>query len=355
MICKRFFPFIAISLLLTGCVEKEIIDDVNIEMGAGFDLVEDDKIEGTIMVPVFNPDKNIGNFTFSSTASSSRDLYQDIQRKSAQPVVTGSLEVIMFGKALAKKGVLEYLDSFERDPSIGARIYLAVADDNAKDILSGTYGNRGNAIHLSDLIKHNTENRNLPITNFHMFLSEFYQQGNDPYLPILKKIEPEVIDIVGVALFKDDKMVDELGADKMFFFKLLTDRISEGNYRFNVGNEKVAIKDLKSKSKLKLVKRNPEEIIIKIKLEGLIREYTGQIINPAIVKKIEKEFEQSITEETTALIAHFQEKGIDPVGFGQFLKSKTRNFDFKKWEDDYKNITIHVETDAKITEVGIIE
>lgn len=348
-------PLFIVTMLLAGCVEKEIIDDVNIEMGVGFDLVDEDKIEGTVMVPVFHPDKNIGNFTFSSKAASSRDLFQDIQRKSAQPLVTGSLEIIIFGEEIARKGVIKLLDSFERDPSIGARVYLAVADEDAKGILSGQYGNRGNAIHLSDLIKHNTENRNLPITNFHLFMSEFYQKGNDPYLPILKKIEPDVIDIVGIALFKEDKMVDELDADKMFFFKLITDRISEGNYKLKVRNENVALRDLTSKSKMKLVKRHPDEITIKIKIEGLIREYTGNIINPSIVKDIETEVEKNITKETEALIASFQEKDIDPVGFGRFLRSKNRDFDFKKWEDEYKNLKVNVETDAVITEVGIIE
>lgn len=77
-IIKTLLITVAVSAL-TGCVEKEIIDDVNIEMGVGYDLLEDDKIEGTIMVPIFNPDKKIGNFTFSATATSSRELIQEVQ------------------------------------------------------------------------------------------------------------------------------------------------------------------------------------------------------------------------------------------------------------------------------------
>ncbi|WP_251040683.1 Ger(x)C family spore germination protein [Bacillus sp. ISL-45] len=344
-----------ISLLLTGCVEKEIIDDVNIEMGVGYDQKENDKIEGTIMVPIFNPDKKIGNFTFSATASSNRDLVQEIQRKSAQPLVTGSLEIAIFGEEIAKKGIREFIDAFERDPSIGARVYFAVADDKAKEILTGTYGNRGNAVHLSQLIKHNTESRNLPITNMHLFLFDLYQEGIDPYLPILKKTEPEVIDIVGIALFKDEKMVSELPSDKMFFLKLLTDKFSEGSYRLEMDEEQVAIKDLDSKNKLKIRKREPYVVDVEIEIKGLIREYTGKIVTPEVIKKIEKEFEDQVNKETTAMIQDFQEKGIDPVGFGQFIKTKTRGFDFKRWEDEYKNLTVNVKTDVIITEVGIVE
>lgn len=352
---RKTMLIIAVSFTLAGCVEKEIIDDVNIEMGLGYDLKENDKIEGTIMVPVFNPDKKIGNFTFSATATSARDLLQEVQRKSAQPVVTGSLEIAVFGEEMAKKGVLELIDSFERDPSIGARVYLAVGEGNAKDILSGTYGNRGNAIHLSDLIKHNTENRNLPRTNLHLFLFDHYQKGKDPYMPILKKVEPEIIDIVGIALFKNESMVHTIPADKMFFFKLLTDKFSEGSFKIKIEEEQAAIRSLTSKHKFKLKKRDPYSITVEIKIEGIIREYTGQMLTPAIIKKIEKELENTVNEECSAMIADFQGHGIDPIGFGHFIKSKTRDFDFKKWEDEYKNLTVHVKTDVKITEVGIVE
>ena len=343
------------ALLLTGCVEKEIIDDVNIEMGVGYDKKDNGEIEGTIMVPIFNPDKKIGNFTFSGSAKSNRDLFQEVQRKSAQPLVTGSLEIALFGEEIAKKGIREFIDAFERDASIGARVYFAVADDKAKDILSGTYGTRGNAIHLSQLIKHNTENRNLPITNMHLYLFDLYQEGKDPYLPILKKIEPEVIDITGIALFKDEKMVSELPSDKMLFFKLLTDKFSEGSFKLDVDGKDVSIKDLDSKNKFKLTKREPYTVDVEIKIKGILREYTGNIVTPGVVKKIEKELENQVNKEATAMIQDFQEMGIDPVGFGQFIKTKTRGFDFKRWEDEYKNLTVNVKTDVKITEVGIIE
>lgn len=355
MMNKSNLLFAMLALLLTGCVEKEIIDDVNIEVGVAYDLKANDRIEGTIMVPLFKPDKNIGNFTFSASAASSRDLIQEIQRKSSQPLVTGSLEIAIFGKTLAKKGIFDLTDGLQRDPSIGARIFLAVSDDEAKGILEGNYGTRGNAIHLSDLLQQNIEMRNLPNTNLHIYLYDFYQKGTDGFLPIIKRTEPEIVEIVGVALFKEDKMVDEIPADKLFYFKLLTDKFSEGSFNSEIDGKQVAIRDLDSKHKFKLSSRDPYSLTIDIKIEGVIREYTGPILTPAIIKKIEKELETSVSEECTAMIASFQDLGIDPLGISHIIKSKTRNFDYKKWEDDYKTMTVKVKTDAVITEVGIIE
>ncbi|WP_079507023.1 Ger(x)C family spore germination protein [Mesobacillus jeotgali] len=355
MIIKKLFLLTVSAVLLSGCVEKEIIDDVNIEMGVGYDMVEDDLIEGTIMIPIFNPDKKIGNFTYSARAASARDLVQEVQRKSPQPIVTGSLEIALFGKDVARKGINDFTDAFQRDASIGAGVYFAVADESSKRILTGTYGNRGNAVHLSQLIEHNMKTKNLPMTNMHLYLLDLYQEGKDPYLPIFKKVEPEVIDIVGIALFKDDKLMGELSPEKMFFFKLLTDKFSEGSYKLELGKDTALIKNLDSKHKMKVVRRNPYSVTVDIKIHGLIREYTGQLVTPAVVKEIEKAFEAKVNKEATAMIKDFQEKGIDPVGFGHFVKSKTRGFDFKRWEDGYKNMTVHVNTDVIITEVGIIE
>lgn len=189
----------------------------------------------------------------------------------------------------------------------------------------------------------------------HSYLFDLYQEGKDPFLPILKKTEPEVIDITGIALFKNEKMVSELPSDKMFFFKLLTDKFSEGSFKLVVDGEDVTIKDLHSRNKFKVGKREPYIVDVEIKIKGLIHEYTGEIVTPEVIKKIAKELEDQINKEATKMIQDFQEEGIDPVGFGQFIKTKTRGFDFKRWEDEYKNLTVNVKTDVIITEVGIVE
>ncbi|KON83525.1 hypothetical protein AF332_27645 [Sporosarcina globispora] len=49
-------------LLLAGCVEKEIIDDINIEAAVGYDLLEGsgkDKYRGTILFQEFQPDQRL--------------------------------------------------------------------------------------------------------------------------------------------------------------------------------------------------------------------------------------------------------------------------------------------------------
>jgi spore germination protein len=141
----------------------------------------------------------------------------------------------------------------------------------------------------------------------------------------------------------------------MFFFKLLVDKYSEGTYKINENGEEAAVHSIKSRRRFDLTKRNPTEITIHIKIKGAIREYSGNKITPKEIKALEKNLEKKVNKECLLLIEQFKEMGIDPIGLGHYAKTKTRGFDFKKWDQEYKNLVVKIETEAKIIEAGVIE
>ncbi len=120
-------------------------------------------------------------------------------------------------------------------------------------------------------------------------------------------------------------------------------------------DSKAAIHSISSRHNFELSKKDPAEITIKIEIKGAIREYSGNKINKELVKRIEKKLEKTVNHESLLLINRFKELGVDPIGLGFFVKTKTRNFDIKKWENNYKNVTVKVKTDVDITEAGVIE
>jgi spore germination protein len=346
-------PLLIVSLLmLAGCVEKEVIDDVNIAMGLGYDL-EGNEVLGTAMIPVYKAE-SIENFIFTAKGNISRELVFRIRHKSGQPIVTGSLEMAFFGDKLAKKGIVSFIDAFQRDPSIGARIYLAVIDGTAQDVLKGSYGNRGNADYFSGLFQHNEEQGNLPLTNIHQFLFDYYQQGQDPFLPLLKK-EKDLVEITGLAVFKDQNMMEVVTADEMFYFKLINDKFSRGTVKTEIDSDEVIVRNIRSKHKMELSGRNPWEFTVHITVNGTIQEYTGKFMGPKEVEKVQKALEKQIEEESLKLMTRLQENKVDPFGFGHFAKTRTRGFDFKKWESEYPNAKFKVKANVIIKEVGIVE
>jgi spore germination protein len=362
---KRITNLIIILLLMTGCVEREILDDLNIETGKGYDLVDENTIKGTALFPVYIKDGAIENRTLSAEAPSTREVLEILSRKSQQPLVRGSLDVVLLGEEMAKKGVLDIADSLQRDASIGARVLLAITEGSAEDILNGNYGIRGNGMFISNLINQNIKRRELPETNLHMFLFDYYQDGQTPYLPIIKKVSDDTLEVTGVALFDKDKMVDTVSADDLFFFKLLVDKLSEGSHVVKLGKKdgdaeervEAAVTSIKSKHKIKVENKTaPVKISIKITIRGIIKEYTGKKLSPKKIKEIEDKMSKDIIDQSLELFGRFQKMGIDPAGIGQIQKHGVRGFDIKEWEKTlYPNAEFVIKPDVQIVESGTVE
>ncbi|WP_152966848.1 hypothetical protein [Sporosarcina globispora] len=78
-----------------------------------------------------------------------------------------------------------------------------------------------------------------------------YQKRVNPFLPRIRKISNEKVEIAGISIFQEDKEVDIFPVEKLFFFKLLVDKYSEGNFDVQFSeNEIVAVKSLRSKHKI---------------------------------------------------------------------------------------------------------
>ncbi|MBT2696497.1 Ger(x)C family spore germination protein, partial [Bacillus sp. ISL-40] len=72
-------------------------------------------------------------------------------------------------------------------------------------------------------------------TNLQRFLFDFNQLGKTPYLPQLRKIGKEQIEISGISFFRYGHVVDTIPAEKMFYFKLLVDKYSQGTLKSDHG------------------------------------------------------------------------------------------------------------------------
>lgn len=354
---RKCIIFFFSLLLLTGCLEKEIVDDVNIETVEGFDLVEADEVMGTFVIPIYQADKSISNETFSAVANMNRDLVRELQKKSSAPIVNGSLEVVLFNKDLAEKGVVQLVDALQRDASIGTGLYLAVVDGQVKEILEGNFGTEGTGSYLSNLIKHNIERRDVPKTNLHVFLSDFYQKGLDPNLPYLKLVDEKVM-IQGTVVLKGGKLATVIPNKQLFYFKFLVDEYTDGAVSIKLPNkeEYVTLRSIKTKRKIKVKWKNGEpQFHVHLKMDGLVREYSGGKVDPKKIKEFQKALEEDLAKKSTELITSFQKENVDPVGFGYEAKSRKRGFDFKKWEEQYPNVKIKVTSEVRIIGTGITE
>ena len=294
-----FIPIFCI-VLLSSSGESRILDELTLVNSIGFDISESgDKIIGVICNPIFQKDAPPKNNVLSAKAELKKSILQVIQEKSANPIATGSLEILLFGKELTKqKGILDLIDPFTRDPRIGTAMRMAIVDGNVREFMEGNYGVRGNAFFIKWTIDTAVNHGNLPKTNFHRFLVDFHSRGKSPYVPIIKKERENKIKIIGVGFIRFGKLVHQISMEEAFFFKLLTDKYSRGWHDVEIDGYKASIQNINSKRKFELTKSSPPyEVTVKIHLKGVINEYTGIMINNKALGKLETKFEEEINKE----------------------------------------------------------
>ncbi|QQZ10460.1 Ger(x)C family spore germination protein [Heyndrickxia vini] len=351
---KKCLLLLLIIPLLTGCVQQQVIDKLNIETAQGYDLAENDQLRGTLLFVKYLPDKSVQNRTLTATAKTSRDVLTNLERRSSDPLVTGGVGVVLFGEELAKHGFVKLVDSLQRDPNIGTRLFIAITEGNAEDILTGNYGFEGNSTFIRDLLIHNMKNGDIPKVNLHVFGSYYAQKGRDAYLPIIQKVNDTDLDITGMAVFKKNRIVKKVDADHLFHFKLLVDKYSEGTKTVTAGKYNAVVHSIRSKNKIK-IKKHPLEATVYLKLNAIVREYSGTKVTTKVVKNLEKGMEKEVKKECLKMLKDFQKEGMDPVGFGLRVKNKTRNFSYSKWRDEYKTMKIKVVPKVTIMESGTVQ
>jgi spore germination protein len=349
-----------LSVLLTGCmnIDKKVLDDIQLGTAAGYELIDDDEtMEITVVYPNFQPDKSVKSETLVASSILDKEVRDKINLQSDKQLVSGKVEVTLYERKTAEKGIADLLDTLQRDPSIGSNVYLAVVEGSPKKILKKQYGNLDNGIYLNNLIEQNIESGLIHKTNLHQFLYQLYAEGIDPMLPIFEQKEGN-IHLKAIGLFDNDKLVDQIEEDQFFFLKILLDRKSEKDsygFKFKEDN-KASIINISSRRKYDIPEpMTSSEIKINVILKSSIREYINGPLNNQNIKELEKVMVEEIETKTQEMIQRFQELGIDPIGIGEEVRTRTRKWDQKKWEDLYPNIKITVSAKVKLLEAGVVK
>ncbi|WP_066072887.1 Ger(x)C family spore germination protein [Neobacillus soli] len=344
------------SAYLFGRVQRQILDDINMTSAIGYDYVDKDTVKATAVLPVYKPDQSVGNRTITASDELSKKTLSKINRQAARQVVNGKTEVALYSKKVAKQGIGGLVDSLQRDPSISERMMIVVVDGEANELLNKKYGDRDTGVYLSMLIEQNMKAGLVPKTNLHQFLNDYNSELKDPFLPLIEQ-KNEDIYFKGIALFKDDHYVKSLRQDQQFIFQALSENLRLGTYKLRLkNNEYAAIENINTKNSYRVqnVKGIPE-INIHVKVKGIIREYTGRKTDEKEINLIRKQVEKDLEHQAAAMIRTFQRLKIDPLGFGEQVRSRTRNFNDRKWLEHYSDVKISVRAKVSIIEKGVVD
>lgn len=352
---KQIILFCISLIFMTGCLQKYIIDDLELIQGIVFDITKN-KIKTTIVSPVQKKGhqvqvfENIGNTVTQGKEKSFSE--------SVRPLAIGQLRVALLTEKLAKKDITIAYDTLLRDKSIGGTIYLGILEGEGYELFSGKYNNTFNvAIYIKNLFEHNMETGSLPHDNLYLNSYRYYEVGRDTFMAILKK-QKDKIKIKSIALFKKNKYIGKLEQKDMFIFKGLLEKHRLNSKEFKTHDGYVLINNISSTPSYHVkIKNGKPSFYIQVKMNARLQE-TSKIINLENKNTIEivtKDIEKQLNTESKKLIRKIQNLNVDPLGLGSKFKQQYKPFKLKEWEKIYKTVPIRVKYIVNIENSAVIE
>lgn len=359
------FLFCLCLFLTTACVPKSIIDDISLIQGAVFDVAPNtDSNRERLQVTYVCPIQRKGNKVqvLQGYGNTIKQVKTTTSLESGQPLASGQIRVTLFTEKLAKKGLSSVFDTLIRDVNIGNLVYIGILEGGGngegKKLLLGKYNTASNvAIYIKKMLEQNMKSGDVPSDNLYMQTFRYYREGQDTYMPILKK-KKNSIKITSIALFKQDKYVGKVEEKDMFLLKTLLDKSQLDSHEFKTKLGYTTINNIRSSPSYHVyVKNGKPSFVIRVKMAARIQEISKHtnLENKKNVEKIRKDIVKKLNTDGEKLVKKLQSLGADPLALGARFKQHYRPFQLKEWRKMYKDVPVKVQYDVDITNSGVIE
>jgi spore germination protein KC len=349
-------------LFLEGCWGKREVEQLAFVMSLGIDK---GKEPGTYQITyqIARPKTSgvsgaeVENWTLSvevsSTPKSEEKVFEIINK---HPFV-GTSRVIIIGEELARSGINEALDAYQRFYQFRRTIFLLLAKGKAKDILETQLRTKQlPSLSLLGTIQGQPGVSSFPVTRLGHYYTVLGREGQSPVIPTVQKVrssekgvtysdkEGEELQIEGAGVFTDGKLVGFLNDEESKGYLWLNNEVTN---RFIETPEEKGLKlsawVLETKTKYKF---QPIEdkmgITFQIKADVSLNEIIGQqgVMDPEEWRNFILEQEpivaQVIERECQAAVRKSKELHADFIGIGRKLEQKEPQY-WKEVKDNWEN------------------
>src|SRR5579875_3613234 len=371
---------IFIIMLLSGCWDRQELNDLALIMAAGFDIKSDHKIELSVLVFIpkgggsqqgMDVSGEIGGgeqtLVRSAEGVTIADAMSKLQEILPRKIFWGHTDVFIFNEDLAKKGVSKQVDFIMRHPQLRERGQIFVSKQKAKDILKLISPLERD---LSEVLRELGEHKiGLSVTTKE--LSEMLIGDSKDYaLPWIKILPAEssknpkqtIAYITGTTIFKQDKMVGKIDDSLKRGLLWLRNEIrlavvtikppnTDGYISLNLYNAKSELTPEIKNGKWKIVLHAESS-------SDIVQNTTNlDVSNPAIVKKLEHYLQEEIEKRIELSRNRVQKKmKADVFGFAEAFHRKYPeiwNREKDDWNEIFPKVEVTYDIKTKIRRQGL--
>ncbi|RAP74774.1 Ger(x)C family spore germination protein [Paenibacillus montanisoli] len=355
---RKTFLLILLSTLISACGNQSIVNDIKLVQTVGYDAVGDGMRNASIIANYEETGKSKLEF-YVTESNTVYDSLPRLQTKLDFPIEHGQMRMALFGETYARRGIGIAISTLIRHPVISYRMHMGVADRDALDILNVTESKR-DPYFLFDMIENNIRRGNLPVMNLHVAFFNFFGEGRDVFLPYFT-MERGEIKIDGLALFKGDKFKTAISIRDAFLLKMLLNNSKNGSIMVPIkgSNQERAdfflMNSLGSKSTFKVIRTGPPaSVSIRLKLKAQVRDTPTWIdlTSEQQLASLEKTMEAYFEEEIQRFVSLCKINNVDPVGFGDLVRSKSYKWDARDFENHYGALKATVSVKVTIVQTS---
>ncbi|OGO76616.1 MAG: hypothetical protein A2Y23_05470 [Clostridiales bacterium GWB2_37_7] len=366
---KLLALFISLTLLLTGCWDQRVFEQIGYILSVGIEPSENDNLLITSVYPVIGGAEKGTVDIISKEAIIVRGARTHSRTMAPKLIEGGKVQQVLISDSLAKDGIHDLLEIFQRDVTLPAVAFVVIVEGSPQELLKKAIEFKTKprvSFYLYQLLENNVKLSNIPNTKVFDFDINFFAPGLDPIVPLIK-LENGLIKISGSALFSEDKMTGKLGHQETNLLLGMMDQFKYADFIFsgsdfsgkNGEKQGVAVTLFKSKRKVSINFDEEGKPIVEIKLNYIINldEFEwDDTMEPKVQEDLEKKFGSNLTNMSNDVIKKLQEANSDPIGIGDMIRAKYYDYwNSIDWKEMYQEADIKANVEVEIENVGIIK
>ncbi len=219
---KKILPVflcVILSFSLFGCADSREVEENAYLIALGIDKGETEAYKYTFMFANQPENNSEDEDTPKCIVKEGTDFHtalSHLKRSLGKEPNLTHLSVVAFSPDVAKEGVKNHIDAFERDREIRPNTKLVLATDGAENWIESSNPRFEESIaRYYKLLLRPSAMPYAPVEELHKFKNDLAEKGIDPVMPIAVGDE-----IVGIACFSGDKMVKALSGDEAVLYNL---------------------------------------------------------------------------------------------------------------------------------------
>lgn len=368
-----YLVYLFLLLNIAGCGEVKLLEKVGLTTLIGYDLGNANDITTTAIVRQVSSDFESKITILTAESETSQGTRIELNRISSKKIMAGQMRVVLFSEELAEQGISYYIETLMKNSEISGNVLLAVVEGQTQSLLEYEYDNIVDiGDHIYKQLEQNIKGEQMISSTLHEVGYDHYSIGKEIALPIVTR-NKEQIEISGIALFKEGKMVGTVSAKDSFYVKLIRDNYNIGKLELSIDGENLpsslnknstdkidlVFDPIQTKKKVRLTSSSIPEFGLNISMKTRLMEIHPEfnVDNPDNSELLNKATAKKLEDEIVRVIGITQEAGSDVFGFGELYRSSVRYSDLTKnrWRALYKDMKVDVHADFTLLRDGVME